>query len=130
MIACARAICNDLGEQLLQVAQCGRSLGEKALRGLGVAENGRERLVDFVGQRGGHVAEFRCPFPMQSPRLVLSYRRHDFGNPRVAVDDVLLNIAALRRRECISEPRFMRRHPPEPRESASQCLRCHGAVEI
>ena len=52
---------HDVGQDLGKLVDARRALRQKALRRLRIAQDGRQRLVQLVGQRSGQLAQHRHP---------------------------------------------------------------------
>jgi hypothetical protein len=66
MISAARVVC-AVTQRLAQLVRVGARAREQPLAGMGVVGNRRERLIELVGDAGGHLADRRHARDVQQP---------------------------------------------------------------
>ena len=70
-LAGALVLADDVAQDLAELLVAGLALGEEALRRLGVAENGGQRLVQLMGERAGQFAQHRHARQMRQLAVAL-----------------------------------------------------------
>ena len=64
---------DDVAENLPQLVKICRVTGQETLRGLGVAENGGQRLIQFVGDRTGQLSEHQAARGAPTPGAAIEF---------------------------------------------------------